>query len=172
MFITLMLVCAAFGLFIILNWKYISDPSLLPHYNGNSIFEYQEDLAKFRHWGFFYPWNVLGFLIYLQSFMIAYLLIKKNLGLSLRNWVVIISSIILIFFLPEILKFLSVQLNFSVQRIISNIMMILIIINFFFSIWMIFLKPYRHCTKFLSITFFTAVMNIVFIFSFMELFFD
>ncbi len=179
-FIALLVVCSAFGLFIILNWKYISNPFLIPNYRGNSIFEYQEDLAKFRYWGFFYPWNVLGFLIYLQTFMVTYFLIKKNLNFSTLQWIIIIFSLIFIYTSPEILDFLSNTIGFNpynyidlnLHRTISNVLMILVVILFFVSIWMIFLKSFRHYRKFLAITLFTAIMNIIFIFAFMELFFD
>ena len=180
MSITLMLVCAAFGVFLILNWKYISNPQLLPNYRGNSIFEYQEDLARFRHWGFFYPWIVLGFLIYFQTFLLAYLLIRKNLNFSLRKWIIILVGTLLIYFFPTILDFLSELFHFnpydytslSFSRLISNGLMLLIVILFFMSVMMLFLKPFRNYTKFLAITFFTSVLNVVFIFAFMELFFD
>lgn len=182
MSITLMLVCGAFGLFIILNWKYISDPDVqFRNVISEAIFTSGKgELPLIRDWGFYYPWILVGFLIYFQSFLCIYLLIRKNLSLTLRQLIILISSLIFIMFLPMLLEYLSSFLGCKVLRDLGsrindiNVsgLMILIIILFFTSSILFFSKRYRNHRKFLALTFITVLLNLVFIFTFIELFFD
>lgn len=174
--------CCAFGLFIILNWKHISNPEL--HFRNaisEAIFAYErDDLAIMRYWGFYYPWSVVGFLIYLQSVLITYLLIKKNLYLSSIKLMAIISSLIFLMFLPTLLEFLSdvfesrilKNLEIDISDFISTGIMICTILLFFCSIIMFFVKRCRKFRKLFALSIFTVIMNVIFIYSFFELFFD
>ncbi|MGB1037879.1 MAG: hypothetical protein ACPGYY_04470, partial [Bacteroidia bacterium] len=81
------------GIFLIVNWHFISNPQLLPNYfEGQSIFgNGRDNFAKLRNLLFYYPWDLIQYLIYLQSILLIYLLFKKNLIINLRQGLVIIA---------------------------------------------------------------------------------
>lgn len=182
MFILLLLVFGAFGLFLILNWKYISDSDL--HFRNvisEAIFANgRDDLAIMEEWGFYYPWAVVCFLVYLQSVMMTYLLVKKNLDLSRRQWVVLVGLLIIFIFLPILLEYFETSFH---SRILENLedyvddfvtvgILIFTFLLLFASSILFFVKRFRNYKKFFVISFFTVFLNLVFIYSFIELFFD
>ncbi len=177
-----MLVCGAFVLFLILNWKYISDADL--HFRNvisEAIFANGRDAeAIIQDWGFYYPWAVVCFLVYLQSVMITYLLVRKNLELSSWQWVFLIGFLIVFMFLPTLVEYFETSISsralgdieYYVDDFVTMGIIIFTVLLFFTSLALFFAKRFKNYTRFFTISFFTALLNLVFIYSFIELFFD
>lgn len=182
MFITLMFVCAAFGLFIILNWKYISNPDLqFRNVISEAIFTSGKgELAIIPDWGFYYPWAVVCFLIYLQSVSTIYLLTKKNLELSRKHWALFIAILIFFMFLPILIEYFESLFNskalgdleYYVDDFVTVGLIIFTIFLFFTSLILFFVRRFKNYKTFFAISFFTVLLNLFFLYSFIELFFD
>lgn len=177
-----MFVCATFVLFIILNWKYISNPGL--HFRNvisEAIFTSGKgELAIIRDWGFYYPWAVVCFLIYLQSVLTIYLLTKKNLELSRKHWALLIGILTVFMFLPILIKYFESlsnskalgDLEYFIDDFVTAGSIIFTVLLFFTSLILFFVRRFKNYKKFFAISFFTVLLNLVFIYSFIELFFD
>lgn len=182
MFITLLVVCCAFVLFLILNWKYISNSDL--HFKNvisEAIFvNGRGNLAIIQDWGFYYPWATVCFLIYLQSVMTTYLLVKKNLKMSLQQWASLIGALIAFMFLPIFLEYLETlfsfrafgDLEYYIDDFVTGGIIIFTVLLFFTSSIPFLVKRFRIYKKFFALSFFTVLLNLVFIYSFIEFFFD
>ena len=147
----------AFGIFIISNLEYILNPTLIPNYNENgSIFEYEkEKFAKFKDWGFFYPWYVVLFLTFSQTIILGILLIKKN-KINMSELILTSILVLLLFFLNDVIQF---------SFYIAIILFLLIIISSF-------LKKMKLKRSFLLLNMVTLIFWVVFLFTYMKLFFD
>lgn len=176
MFITLILVCAAFGLFIILNWKYISDPDIqFRNVISEAIFANGRDAeARMKQWGFYHPWGVVCFLVYLQGVMAIHLLIKKHLALSRLQWLFLIGTLAFYMFIPRLWEYFDIMedSDFFVPDIVTGGTVIFTLFLFFASLILFFQRKFSSYRKFFAISFFTVMLNLVFIYSFFELFFD
>lgn len=179
---TLILICTAFSIFLIINWNYISNPELVPGYvEPQATFSYGRDnLAKYRHWGFHYPMTVIPYLIYIESILLIHLIFKKNLLLTKLQWFAIFVFLLFMIFSDYIFDNLSELFNLNNFRQIGysfdNILEASFFIAFLFllitSIILMFIAKFKSYRKFLSLNIATILVFVIFVFAYFEFFFD
>ncbi|RFN59575.1 hypothetical protein [Marixanthomonas ophiurae] len=182
LFLLLILICTAFTIFLIVNWNFISNPALVPGYvESQATFAYgRDDLAKFRNWAFNYPMAILPYLIYIQSILLVHLIIKKNLLLNKLQWVALFVFLLFMIFSDYIFDNLSEIFNSNYYRQtgydINDILGVLFNIAFLFvlisSLILIFIPRFKNYRKLFTLNIITIVVFVIFIFSFIEFFFD
>lgn len=147
----------AFGVFIISNWSYISNPYQIPTYHGtNSIFEYQHFLAKYKDWGFFYPWIIIIYLTFFQTILLGFLVFKKGRKLKWIEIIFVSVFLLLIFLIKDLV---SVSFYFVAILILGTI-------------FLFFRKTMKAYRFFLFINVTTIILWNIFLFGYIELFFD
>jgi hypothetical protein len=139
----------AFGIFLILNRDYISNPYLNPYYReSTSIFNYNEKLARFRNWGFFYPWNIISYLSFFQTILLGFLIIRKELKMRPIEIIFISVSLLSIFLINDL-----VILSFYI-----------VVCLLFSTIILFFLKKFKKHRFFLFLNLLTILAWIIFLF--------
>lgn len=159
----LILIFIAFAIFIIANWTYISEP-----------FEFSiEHLAKYKNWGFFYPWKTICYLSFFQIIIMTLLRIYKGLEISRSVLVSILLILISLYFSNAILNFLNISVIYSFDNeLLVPASFFFSFYLFFFSVFLFFLKSYKKHRFFLILNIITAFTYVLFFYVYMMLFFD
>jgi hypothetical protein len=165
----IILICAAFSVFLIVNWNYISNPELVPGYvETQATFSYGRDnLAKYRHWGFQYPMAVIPYLIYIESVLLVHLIFKKNLLLSKVQWIITLTFLLIMIFsefiFANLYKLLDRNEFWKIEYQFDNIIA---------SFILMFIPKFKKYRKFLILSLSTILLLVIFVFAHFEFFFD
>jgi hypothetical protein len=179
---TLFLICIAFGFFLKTNWNFILNPELVPGYvEGQSTFQYaREDLAYYRNWCYHYPMTIIPYLIYIESILLAHLIFKKNLLLTKLQLFTIVLFLLFIIFSDYIFDNLLELFNSNNLRQIgyrfNDFLDASFYIAFLFlligSPILMFFAKFKSYRTLLILNISTILMYLIFIYAYMELFFD
>ena len=176
------MICAAFSVFLIVNWNYISNPELVPGYvETQAIFSYGRDnLAKYRHWGFHYPMAVIPYLIYIESVLLVHLIFKKNLILSKVKWIITLTFLLIMIFSEFIFdnlyklidrnEFWNIEYQFD--NIIGTGFYVAVLFLLIASSILMFITKFKKYRKFLILSLSTILLLVIFVFAYLEFFFD
>ena len=169
-------------IFLIINWKYIANPHLLErYYDAQAVFSYGRDgIAKYRHILFYYPFAIFPYLIYLQSVLLTFLLIKKHLVASKQTWILIFGVMIFIIFSDAIFNNLAILLKSNYHRKAGNGLNDMLGTLVFFAFFLLpiistVLLVKRKLIKYRKVFYLnisTISIYILYIISFIDLFFD
>lgn len=180
--VLILLLFAAFCIFIILNWNYISDPKLLSGYvEGQSVFANgRENLAEFLKWGFNYPSSVVTYLIYIESVLLLNLILRKNLLLSKVNWIVTLLFLLFMLFSDSIFgnlyKFIDRNDYWKIEYRFDYFLNVAFIIAYSFLLIaspILMSNPkFKKYRKLLILNLSTIILFLIFIFSHFVFFFD
>jgi hypothetical protein len=178
----IILICAAFSVFLIVNWNYISNPELVPGYvETQATFSYGRDnLAKYRHWGFQYPMAVIPYLIYIESVLLVHLIFKKNLLLSKVQWIITLTFLLIMIFsefiFANLYKLLDRNEFWKIEYQFDNIIGTAFYVAFLFlliaSFILMFIPKFKKYRKFLILSLSTILLLVIFVFAHFEFFFD
>jgi hypothetical protein len=181
-FFTLLLICLAFSVFLIINWNYISNPELVPGYiDAQATFSHgRDDFAKYRHWGFEYPMDVIPYLMYFQSILLIHLIFRKNLLLSKSLWLAVFTFLVFIIFSDSIFNILSDlfnsndirQIGYRFNDFLGVAFFIIFVFLLIASITLMFVSQFKKYRKMLILNLLTILILIIFVVAHFEFFFD
>lgn len=163
----------SFAVFLVTNWDYIFNPHQIPYYTeSRSIFGHgHDDLAKYRVVCFEIPFIITSYLIVIETILVLNLRFKTTLTMTKLHY-----SVIVIFFLIMIFpNVFSEELEEKIQKIkdllpFFNLIFCLYII--LVSVVLLFIKRYKSYRAFLFLNIITVLIYLIFVFAYLEFFFD
>lgn len=179
--IFLVITLILFGIFLILNWNYIINPQLNPAYDSTgNAFGYNEHASKFSNWGVYYPLTIFPYIIFLQFILLIKLFIKKNIYLTLKQWIISLMIVLLFAFSQEIFEVFYKIFNrteilhfgFEIKGLRDFTLVIIVILMFFLSFILTFISKFKEYRVLLILTWISVSFYIILFTSWFLLFFD
>jgi hypothetical protein len=155
-------------LFIIANWKYISDPSQISDFPKSSLFAYKDHLVKFQDWGYSYPWKIIYYLSLFQTLILLILITYKKINLNKWGLISFLTILILLFFFSSISETLY---TFEDDFLLPASLCFSVFLSFF-SIILLYMKCFEKHRKLFVLNLITSISSILFLYGYMLLFFD
>jgi hypothetical protein len=166
--VALILCYFAVLLFIIANWKYISDPSQISDFPKSSLFAYKDHLVKFQDWGYSYPWKIICYLSLFQIIILMILITNKKINLNKWGLISQLTILTLLFFSSS---FSETLYTFEGDFLLPASLCFSVYLSFS-SIILLFMKQFKKHRKFFVLNLITSISCVLFLYGYILLFFD
>jgi len=170
--IVLFFIYFAVTIFIFANWNYISNSSEISNFPKSSVFEYRQHLAKFKDWGFFYPWKIICYLGLFQIIILTIIRIYKKIYLSKLGLASIITILLLMFFSSSISEIILNNNFYFESDFLFPATLCFSVYLLIISVFLLFMKNYIEHKKLLILNIITSISCLIFLYGYMQLFFD